>query len=171
MEEWRPVVGFEGFYEVSSLGRIRGLDRVDAGGRRWKGRMMSLTPDSSGYLGCTLRNGRGKYVRACQAVARAFLGPRPLPNWQVAHGPNGQQDNCVSNLRWTSQLENARDRIRHGTQLRGTRIHTNTLSEIDVERIRDLRRSGETLVAIGAWMGTHCSNVSQIARRRTWTHV
>lgn len=169
-EIWKPVVGFEGRYEVSDLGRLRGLDRIDAGGRNWKGRLMRLTPDTSGYLGCTLRNGNARYVRACQAVARAFLGPQP-PGFQVAHGPLGQQNDTALNLRWASPKDNAQDRVIFGTQLRGEAIVTSRLTETDVERARDLRRAGCTLTAIGMWIGTCHSNVANLVKHRTWAHV
>lgn len=164
MEEWRPVVGFEGRYDVSDAGRIRNPRT---------GLILRLSPDSSGYLGCTLRNApaKAKYMRACQAVVRAFMGPRPHPDWQVAHGPRGQRDDSTANLRWTSPTDNARDRIRQGTQLRGETIGTSTLNVVDVERIRDLRRAGCSLPKIGKWIGTSHSNVDNIAQRRTWAHV
>ena len=44
IEEWRPVSGYEGAYEVSDQGRVRSVDRVDSAGRRLRGRVLSAHP-------------------------------------------------------------------------------------------------------------------------------
>src|SRR3546814_14079116 len=57
-EEWRPVVGYEGYYEVSSLGRVRSLPRIRSAKRRkgtqftmrMAGRVLVLCLNKSGYL-------------------------------------------------------------------------------------------------------------------------
>lgn len=41
-ELWKPVKGFEGFYEVSSEGRVRSVDRIDARGQHRKSKIMSV---------------------------------------------------------------------------------------------------------------------------------
>lgn len=54
MEEWRPVVGYEGLYEVSNTGQVRSCSRyyVNSLGKRFflKGKILSLSDNSRGYL-------------------------------------------------------------------------------------------------------------------------
>lgn len=116
MEIWRSVVGYEGMYEVSDLGRVRGLDRIDAAGRRRQG--MVLRPSStssSGHLAVNLcRDGRHKSRRIHQLVAEAFLGPTP-DGMEVCHNNGMAGDSRLANLRWGTHQENAMDAVRHGT--------------------------------------------------------
>jgi len=50
-EQWMPIAGYEGFYEISTLGRVRSLPRVDSIGRARTGRMKATPIDrtSTGY--------------------------------------------------------------------------------------------------------------------------
>lgn len=113
-ETWRPVVDHPG-YEVSDLGRLRSVDRVvtrvDGVRHPYPGKVLVLTPDTSGYL-CARLNGRQRRVH--QLVAGAFLGPRP-DGTEVCHGPAGSLDNSSSNLRWDTRRENLLDQTRDGT--------------------------------------------------------
>lgn len=103
-EEWRPVVGFEGIYEVSSCGRIR---RVANGHGAVAGRMLSPNPNKKGYLrACLCRDGKAKQGRVHTLVAEAFIGPRP-EGCEVDHIDGNRQNNAFSNLRCVDRRTNA----------------------------------------------------------------
>lgn len=116
MEEiWKPVAGYEGLYEVSSLGRIKSLERFSK--EHWNNgtlcrtrireRIMKGTPDQDGYLDVALTDERGKqkYYRINRLVAIAFLpNPNNLP--QVDHLNCVKDDNRAENLEWVSCREN-----------------------------------------------------------------
>ncbi|WP_081287170.1 NUMOD4 motif-containing HNH endonuclease [Mycobacterium asiaticum] len=131
-EEWRPVVGFEGYYEVSSLGRVRSLDRrVPQGDRTqfWPGKMLTQTPSpSSGdrrgrYLDVHLSRGSKKYrVRIHRLVLEAFVGPRP-PGYECLHANDIGTDNRVENLRWGTASQNTLDKIKNGRHPMAKRTH------------------------------------------------
>ena len=73
-EIWKDIEGYEGLYQVSDLGRVRSLDREDAQGRRWKGRMLSSKLRKNGYREVILcRDGKRKYMLVHRLVAEAFL--------------------------------------------------------------------------------------------------
>lgn len=58
IEEWKPVVGYEGLYEVSNTGQVRSLDKYDTKGRFLRGKILKLKKCNNGYLGITLyKNG------------------------------------------------------------------------------------------------------------------
>ena len=40
MEIWKAIRSYRGFYKVSTLGRVRSIDRIDGQGRNWKGRIL-----------------------------------------------------------------------------------------------------------------------------------
>lgn len=109
-EEWRPVVGFEG-YEVSSHGRVRSFRRSPTG------RVLVGNRITNGYLQLDLRRGTGKATRAGKLihclVLEAFVGPRP-DGHEACHNDGDQLNNHLSNLRWDTHVENALDTKRHG---------------------------------------------------------
>ncbi|WP_157257602.1 NUMOD4 motif-containing HNH endonuclease [Oerskovia sp. Root918] len=114
-EAWKPIDGFEGQYEVSDLGRVRSMDRVDPRGRLRDGRHLSPFATRKGHLRVALCHGTGNrklYIH--RLVLEAFVGPAP-DGTEACHGDGNPAHNALENLRWDSRSENNRDRVRHGT--------------------------------------------------------
>ena len=117
-EEWRHVVGYEGSYEVSSLGRVRSLDRVitypNGGKRKFEGRVLKLAMGQGGYPSVQLKmNGHRESVFVHHLVLESFIGPRP-DGCIALHWDDNRHDNRVENLRWGTHSENRRDAVRNG---------------------------------------------------------
>lgn len=113
-EIWKDVVGYEGKYQVSSLGRVRSLPRVvkhPTGVCKLKGRILKNFYSDFGYSQVGLE---GKTVNVHKLVADAFLGPRGV-GVEVRHGANGIDDNSVDNLSYGTRQQNALDQRRDGT--------------------------------------------------------
>lgn len=105
-EQWRPVVGYEGIYEVSDHGRVRSLDRFNHIGRRYRGRVLRPSTDRGGYQRVVLsQNGNCKTAKIHSLVLEAFVGPRP-DGLHVCHGDSNPANNHLSNLRYATQSEN-----------------------------------------------------------------
>lgn len=119
-EQWRDVVGYEGAYQVSNLGRVRSVDRIviDALGRRYALKGQLLRPRMTrkyGYLAVTLFNRGARHpARIHRLVATAWIGPCP-DGQQVRHGSDGRLDNSVSNLCYGTRSEDGFDKRRDGT--------------------------------------------------------
>lgn len=123
-EEWRAIAGWEGFYEVSNMGRVRSLDRVSCG-VRVKGRLMKPYPDNKDhpYAMLTLQSGGRKGTPGCRIefpmvhklVLEAFVGPRP-PGLEACHNDGDGMNNRLTNLRWDTHKANMADQFRHGTK-------------------------------------------------------
>lgn len=116
-EEWRPVVGYEGLYEVSNKGRVRSLDRIvdrKNGTARWPGRTLKPQLGSKGHYGVNLWRGkRSKTEFIHRLVAVAFIpNPDNLP--LVRHFDDVKENNSVENLAWGTWSDNAQDAIRNG---------------------------------------------------------
>ena len=118
VELWRPVVGFEGFYEVSNLGHVRSLPRIITypSGRtcRWQGKALApgRTGDRLTVALCDAEGQTSHYVH--ELVLTAFVGPCP-DGMEGCHNNGNGTDNNVLNLRWDTRSENTFDRVRHGT--------------------------------------------------------
>lgn len=110
VEVWRPVVGSDGMYEVSNLGRVRSHKRKTPA-------LLTAAPITGGYLAVGLRIG-GK--QRCGLVhclmAEAFICPRPgsYRIWQAGHDDDDPNHNTLDNIRWCTALANTADRIRNG---------------------------------------------------------
>jgi len=108
IEEWRDIEGYEGFYQVSDMGGIRSLDRLNSRGSKLKGRAVKLNPNGSGYLKFgTCKNG----VRATKTVhvivATTFLGHKPGEDGLVVdHKWEDKLDNRANSLQLISHREN-----------------------------------------------------------------
>lgn len=111
-EQWRPIAGFEDFYEVSSLGRVRSLGiTVIANGHKvaeTPGKILKPSLHHEGYyrVNLAIPLSTRKQVIVRHLVAEAFLGPRPKGHW-VMH-LDGNQANCkLANLAYLSPSEGA----------------------------------------------------------------
>jgi hypothetical protein len=122
-EEWREVVGFPD-YDVSSLGRVRSWRCGSRRGpiRLAEPRLIRPTPDKDGYLRVDIRRGLGERRNASVhcLMLEAFVGPCP-EGCETRHIDGVRANNVLANLAWGTDLENAADRVRHGTTGRGIR--------------------------------------------------
>jgi hypothetical protein len=114
-EVWQPVVGYEGLYEVSDLGRVRSVP-----GWKWNGQATHwfegrlLKPQGKGrYLHVALsKNGKVKCRRIHRLVADAFLDRCPgmigrhRGQYHIDHINNDSKDNRALNLQWLTHYEN-----------------------------------------------------------------
>lgn len=116
-EKWAPAAGFEGLYEVSTLGRVRSIARVilRKNGRTQSVKAGVLKPQKRkfGYLGIALsKDGKSCTLTLHRLVLESFVGPREP--WQECCHCNGDpSDNRLSNLRWDTKESNASDRPIH----------------------------------------------------------
>lgn len=113
--EWRPVVGYEGSYEVSEDGRVRSIRKVDGKGRPTPPRERKTPVSGNGYPTITLwERGKGATRTVHSLVAEAFLGPRP-EGQEVLHLDGTRTNNCITNLKYGSRSENLRQAVQDGT--------------------------------------------------------
>ena len=115
-EEWRPIEGYEGLYEISSYGRVRSLDKYvkskSESYRLHKGKVLSPEKNTRGYLSVVLSyNGKHKTITVHRLVAQAFLpNPDNLP--EINHKDEDKTNNNVTNLEWCDHKYN----VNYGTR-------------------------------------------------------
>lgn len=116
-EQWKDVVGYEGIYQVSDLGRVKSLARVvsypHTGYHSVRERI--LQPTYNDYYRVKLsKNG----VRTTRPIHRlvllTFVG-EPAQGHEACHNDGNSRNNRLANLRWDSRLSNRQDAVIHGT--------------------------------------------------------
>lgn len=114
MEQWKPVLGYEGLYEVSDHGRVRSVACVvrsssrNGGYRKRPSKILKQNLKKKGYLTVDLCNdGKIKTTLVHRIVAEVFC-ERTEAQTQVNHKNLNKQDNRASNLEWCTGLENVR---------------------------------------------------------------
>lgn len=123
-EIWKPVVGFENHYAVSSLGRVKAIARIvsrtDGAIRTYEEQILSQRM-SRGYLMAQLNKGnRVLPKRIHRLVAEAFI-PNPENKPCIDHLNADKTDNRVENLRWVTHSENMKNPITRGRMLKSFR--------------------------------------------------
>lgn len=182
METWKPVPGYEGYYEVSDCGLVRSVDRIISQKNKWGGitsRRLSGAPmaldlcePSPGYFRYAVglsKLGKVNTRLVSHLVAEAFIGPRPSGH-EVAHCNGNSLDNSSSNLRYALPIENTHDKFHHGTLLRGERVGTAKLTEEQAREIINLRGK-ERLIDLANRFGVRESAISRIQTGKRWRHL
>lgn len=117
MEIWKDIKGYEGYYQISNLGRVKSLERVDCIGRKVKERILKYKVNKYGYYGVGLNiNGHEKHIKVHRLVANAFI-KNEIKKKEVNHIDGVKSNNNVSNLEWCNRSEN----IKH-SYLKGLRF-------------------------------------------------
>lgn len=164
---WKDIPGYEGLYQVSDQGKVRSLGRLNAYGRRIKGRELSQINATRGYLQVKLcKDGLQSTRKIHVLVASAFIGDRPDGN-HVRHLNGIKKDNRVVNLAYGSPAENGKDMRRHLT-LAGENHSQSKLSEKDVVTIRksDIPRN-----QLADKYGVTYATITDVQLGRSWRHI
>lgn len=174
-EVWKDVVGYEDYYQVSSLGRIRSLDRMVKTVKYSyliKGKILSHSNSKKRYPNLMLnRFGKFKNVDIHRLMAIAFL-PNPLNKKQVNHINGIKNDNRLENLEWVTPKENSvHSRLTGLAKQNGEDSVWAKLKNEDVLAIREMAENGITFREIGEKFGIHAMTAWNIANRRRWKHI
>ena len=175
-EEWRLIAGFEGFYEVSNLGRVR---RVMQSSGTKAGRIRR--PQYRNPLGypCVVLY-RSQKARCCflhHLVAGAFIGPRPLGK-EINHKDGNKRNPNVMNLEYVSPSQNRKHAVDTGLlyvpperRARGQKIGVSKLDPGQIEAILKEHAEGVYVVTLARRYGVSRQTIWKITSRRTWKEV
>lgn len=104
-EIWKTIEDYPD-YMISSMGRVKSIERVDCYGRHRKEKIIKLNKNRDGYLIVHLYGiEREKHYSVHRLVAQAFI-PNPDNKPNIDHINTDRTDNRVENLRWVTQKEN-----------------------------------------------------------------
>jgi len=121
MEIWKDVVGYEGYYQISNLGRVKSLKKrvpfETYGVRKLRTlpeKILKQHKNECGYMYVPLaKDTKKKKHKIHRLVAEAFL-PNPEMKKCVNHKDGNKVNNCVSNLEWVTHSENMKHAAENG---------------------------------------------------------
>lgn len=103
IENWVDIIGYEGLYQVSDLGRVKRLK----GENCKQDRILSQVEGGKGYLKvCLYKKGKKKFYWVHRLVAINFLGDRSAEKLEIDHLDWDKHNNALYNLRWITHREN-----------------------------------------------------------------
>jgi len=177
--ERRPVPGYEGVYDVDTLGRVhslaRDIPRLRNGSRfvtTVQERILKPTIDRYGYQAVTLhRDGTPWRVGVHRLVCLTFHGEPPLADMHAAHKDGVKTNNHPSNLKWATAAENNEDRRAHGAHPMGEALPHTKLNAAKVREVVRRCRSGESQSAVARDMGVSNVAISKVMLGKSWRQV
>lgn len=172
-ENWRPIAGYEGHYEVSDYGRVRSLYREQEFFVRWgmavmrfPAREMKISATTKGYLYVGLsKDARPKKHLIHRLVMAAFVGESSM---EVNHKDGNKSNNHISNLEYCTSSENNRHRSRVLGKVIGSSNTASVLTEKDIPAIRADTRM---LKEIAADYGVSLQAIWLVKKRKNWSHI
>jgi DNA-binding phage protein len=163
-EVWKDVAGVVG-YQVSNLGRVRSRRLPDV----WL--IIKGSADCRGYMRvCIPYPDKPRTVKVHRLVLMAFVGPSPAST-ETCHEDGNPANNRLTNLRWGTRKDNARDRRRHGHDLLGESHPDAKLTTEQVKFIRRLSLFPKSRLQIARQLGVSKSAVDRIQDGKTWQSV
>lgn len=166
VEIWKDVIGYEGLYQVSNLGRVKSFKFKNE-------RLLGGTINHNGYRVVNLtKNGITKHKFVHRLVANAFIdNPQGKPF--VNHIDSNPLNNMVSNLEWCTQSENV-----HHAMLKGRLVsplgEANGKSKLSSNDVLQIREAWDTLhnySAVGRLFSVNAGTVWAIIKGKTWRGV
>lgn len=165
-EQWKPVVGYEGQYEVSTWGRVCRLVKRRSSRA---GALLRQHETGNGYRQIAL-NCRATSVH--RLILEAFVGPCPS-GLECNHKNGVKTDNYLENLEWVTKSENKLHAFRElGLQApRGEDVPTAKLEEAEVRLIKQSRLRRMTARWLAGWFHVSRGTITKIWRGESWKHI
>lgn len=159
-EVWKSVKGFEGLYEISSLGRVKSSYRTK--------KILRPVTQRGGYLQVSLSKNKTVYYRKVhRLVAEAFL-KYDSERFYVNHKDCNKKNNIPSNLEYCTMAENNKHAGDNNLKPIGTN-HTNSkFTHNDLKEIRNLIKQKISSRKIGKMFGVAKSTILNIKHNRTY---
>lgn len=175
-EIWKDVVGFEGLYTVSNMGRVKSSEKIVRyrwGERVNKARILKPNNLDQRYDQVTLcRNKYQKKITVHRLVVITFLDMDATKN-SINHKDGNKRNNCASNLEWCTQKEN----IDHAYKLglmhgrKGEKHPNSLLTNDNVAQMKAMLKDGARTRDLVKIFNVSEDVIYQIKVGNSWKHI
>ena len=166
IEVWKDIEGYDGFYEISNLGRCKTHKAPGSGKYTSEGRLLKPVKCTNGYLEYQLnKNGIRKCHMAHRLVAQAFI-PNPLNKKEVNHLDECITNNVVSNLEWVTSKENAN----YGTRNQRA-VEKNSIKVVQLSLEGEFIKIWDSFMDVERALGIDASSVIRVCKGRQKTSI
>ena len=177
MEEiWKDIKGYEGLYQISSLGRVKSLSRKISNEKRTylsKEKILKIHLRKDGYcrIGLT-KNKKQQQFLVHRLVSHAFI-PNPENKPCINHKDGDKENNYVNNLEWCTSSENNKHAFKTGlNDNKGEKSHFAKLNEKQVRIIKWLLENSDLyLREIAELFEISFQQISRIKNNKRWKHI
>ena len=178
-EVWKDIPGYEGRYQVSNLGQVKGLDYIREASNglpfKVKGRILKTDIIHCGYHRVALsKNNKKKHFLVHRLVIESFV-PNPDNKPEANHEDCNKNNNRFDNLDWTTKLENMRHAIKNGRRdnmpnVKGEEHYAARLNNLQVRVIKKCLDEFKN-VELSTYFNVRNYIISDIRIGRTWKHI
>ena len=183
-EEWKDVVGYEGLYQCSNLGRVKSYDKTvnnHTGMKFIPGKILHGNLTDEGYRNINLtKDKKNKVLKLHRIIAQTFI-PNPENKPEVNHKNLNKDDNQVKNLEWATRKENCHHAWENrysktGQDIRnkprGEKCVHSKLSERQVGGIRSAhKRYGIGYQTLSKLCGVSATTIKKVIENKIWSHI
>lgn len=177
VEQWKDILGYEGFYMISDLGRVKSLSGVLKTKRgvikpRYS-KIMSQSIKSNGYLTIMFSvDSNSKRFHVHRLVTIAFI-PNPENKPEVNHKDCIKTHNYKNNLEWNTLQENVNHAVFNDLNCKGEKAPWSKLSNEKVLAIRRLYRMNPDFhkTNVAKKLGVRDTTIHKIIKGERWKHL
>lgn len=168
-EIWKPIAGYEGYYEISNEGRVKSLERVDCRGQHRKEMVLKMSLNSDKYGIYTLSKDRHSVTRKShRLVAQAFIeNPNNFPD--VNHIDGNKLNNNIENLEWVTVKQNIDHAVKLG--LRNSKGVHNYGCILEEKQVLEIYKSNSSCSVLSKIYGVSKLAINRIKIGKTWGHI
>lgn len=169
LSQWKPVVGYEGWYSISSYGDVR-REKEGRRGNCKAGKILKAFKDTAGYKRVKLfKDGIGKQFSVHRLVGTSFLGSKPLI-LVTNHKDGFKENNFYENLEYITRKENTNHALRMGLLPVGEMRWSAKLKR---SQVIDIRKNAKEFSRkdLAKFYKVHVTTIADIICKRQWKNI
>lgn len=157
----KPLKGYEGLYEINSLGEIYSLPKRTLSKRR----ILKTSINNSGYHCVSLcKNSKHKSFTVHRLLLDTFISERPK-GMDIDHIDGDKLNNSITNLRYCSRSDNMKNARRNGFKNYGEH---SKFAKLTQNQVREIRCSDKTQSELASLYKVSIATISRVLNNKIW---